>query len=677
MSCVAHRLQPKAPVSTGMVRWLQLCRRLARTFGRGKNRMLLSAAYKRNGLSRCPKIMVPTRARMVVHWGKALQQSFRHHTVRCDAVQDALDYWSAHTRRAGEAQRRLASLSRCRSTLTSWCIFLPLLVMEMLHAPQGFQTGLMTIQVTKGVFFRLHATVAQLWWHLAHLGFPQWRIAKMTAATLGSSGSCADSPMRRGFRCGVCGLLMQHGATMVKHMRESHAWLERLVEGHKHRHLAAPQQVLRPAHVLDPAQRVDLQVPTSFSELARGLDGATPPPLEVSIAVARCLQSLVEHVDFADRPGFLSKRDWCRCACVLVPRRIRSLCPQWWRVYPAVLMCGTFHNRHIIGMPGDAAVAEAAGEPGMCAGSPISGEAATARHFAAARVAAEFMTRVLEDGQTLASELAAEFDTAVISSHGDHIPLWLRNEATFCFWLPSILFTEKGEDSRSGAARLQSFVNVAKYFVSNWQVFAWPDQHGLGCQYERLMDHWRGLMQDAGVRAKVLTGKCESGRNARPSSRHFDWEAWWAMVHTNPHCVPSGTEACFAVFHGSGSWGTSEAHAESVGSILKRYSRKLSTTRVVAATQLRSHGVQGDGSDDTFIAVCWAKFFGSGRFRFETKKPSQRRKKFPQGHGSKTLHGAVAAASQRHTWSMRDVRLALQERSGARQPSRTLDADGG
>ena len=56
----------------------------------------------------------------------------------------------------------------------------------------------------------------------------------------------------------------------------------------------------------------------------------------------------------------------------------------------------------------------------------------------------------------------------------------------------------------------------------------------------------------------------------------FQWEVFWAMVHTGKmpsgavlDWVPDKCAAAFAVFHFSGMFGTSEAHAESVGSTLK------------------------------------------------------------------------------------------------------------
>ena len=69
-------------------------------------------------------------------------------------------------------------------------------------------------------------------------------------------------------------------------------------------------------------------------------------------------------------------------------------------------------------------------------------------------------------------------------------------------------------------------------------------------------------------------------------------------------------------------FGTSEVHAESVGSMLKRYAKSFSTGRVVESTMLWQHGLKGcgGGSEDAFIEVCWAHFFGSAdasKFTFQ------------------------------------------------------------
>ena len=104
-----------------------------------------------------------------------------------------------------------------------------------------------------------------------------------------------------------------------------------------------------------------------------------------------------------------------------------------------------------------------------------------------------------------------------------------------------------------------------------------------------------------------------------PGSQTFDWLAWWEMAHTNVVSkdealvafVPSGAEAAFVLFHWSGMLGFSEAHAESIGSLLKQHPPSWSTQRVVDAVVLRAHGLHEVGANDGFIQLVWARFFRS------------------------------------------------------------------
>ena len=133
----------------------------------------------------------------------------------------------------------------------------------------------------------------------------------------------------------------------------------------------------------------------------------------------------------------------------------------------------------------------------------------------------------------------------------------------------------------------------------------------------------------------------------------FQWEVFWAMVHTGKmpsgavlDWVPDKCAAAFAVFHFSGMFGTSEAHAESVGSTLKIYAKTLSTSRVVECTMLRQHGLTGTGggSEDALLEVCWSHFFGSSHpsmFNFLCRNTKKRAAKYADGCGSKTLDGWV------------------------------------
>ena len=55
------------------------------------------------------------------------------------------------------------------------------------------------------------------------------------------------------------------------------------------------------------------------------------------------------------------------------------------------------------------------------------------------------------------------------------------------------------------------------------------------------------------------------------------------MSHTDARFLPSGCEAAFALYHFMGMVGVSEARAESIASLLKRYTgaKSLSTDRII------------------------------------------------------------------------------------------------
>ena len=88
----------------------------------------------------------------------------------------------------------------------------------------------------------------------------------------------------------------------------------------------------------------------------------------------------------------------------------------------------------------------------------------------------------------------------------------------------------------------------------------------------------------------------------------------------------------------------SEAHAESVASVLKKYGLtvNLSAARVIEETVLRVGGLAGDGHDDAFLVRCWKSL---GRFNFHFKHSRKRGIMFPAGRGSKPLHRFLTAAT--------------------------------
>ena len=110
--------------------------------------------------------------------------------------------------------------------------------------------------------------------------------------------------------------------------------------------------------------------------------------------------------------------------------------------------------------------------------------------------------------------------------------------------------------------------------------------------------------------------------------------------------VPTGCEAIFEIFHIAGMLGLSEAHAESVGNLLKRYPKTYRTERVVHATLVRSHGLD-DGMEDDFIQLVSARFFGTTnkrkfRFRMRPRASQKNKKARGLGRGSGTVQRVLA-----------------------------------
>ena len=124
--------------------------------------------------------------------------------------------------------------------------------------------------------------------------------------------------------------------------------------------------------------------------------------------------------------------------------------------------------------------------------------------------------------------------------------------------------------------------------------------------------------------------------------------------------VPGQYMAAFAVWHFSGMFGTSEAHAESVGSLPKRYAKSFSTSRVLESTMLRSHGLagRGGGTEDAVLDVCWRDFFGgldAERFSLHFRNSKKRQTRYPYGAGSKTLQRYVEQTVGGPVWTQRDI----------------------
>ena len=138
-----------------------------------------------------------------------------------------------------------------------------------------------------------------------------------------------------------------------------------------------------------------------------------------------------------------------------------------------------------------------------------------------------------------------------------------------------------------------------------------------------------------------------------------NWEKWWKFAHTDLRFLPRGCEAAFELFHFMGMVGVSEARAEAVASMLKRYaperSSRLSTDRIIEKSIVRNAGLNGLSADDLFLLRCWVEYLGGlqrDKFSFRCRWQAQARKrKFPLGGGSMTIHRHLKRQQQgKRSW---------------------------
>ena len=151
------------------------------------------------------------------------------------------------------------------------------------------------------------------------------------------------------------------------------------------------------------------------------------------------------------------------------------------------------------------------------------------------------------------------------------------------FWLPEILPSRlvrrpsecsREELERFWHAKLRHLLHASAHVEGQLSVFDWPPTDQLMRQYQALMHRWSRLSEEEDVAKRVFLA---------PSQGHFDWALWWKLSHTDSRFLPSGCEAAFALYHFMGMVGVSEARAESIASLLKKYkgNNSLGTDRII------------------------------------------------------------------------------------------------
>ena len=250
-------------------------------------------------------------------------------------------------------------------------------------------------------------------------------------------------------------------------------------------------------------------------------------------------------------------------------------CKPVWKTYQKYisLSCGYIVSGHWRGRSLDTFSRVERSVPEAARGTTRAQAAAAARtSIAAARYVRTFFRK-----------LSAGYAEEVIQSHGDHIPIRVRDESVVLFWLPEILparivrrpaeFSPE-ESRRFWQAKLRRLPYTSAYVEAQLSVFEWPPTEQLMRQYKDLMHAWSRLSAEDDVAKRVFPAS---------SQGHFDWAVWWKLSHTDSRFLPSGCEAAFALYHFMGMVGVSEARAESIASSLKRYTgaKSLSTDRII------------------------------------------------------------------------------------------------
>ena len=373
---------------------------------------------------------------------------------------------------------------------------------------------------------------------------------------------------------------------MVAHIRGEHL----LPEGRFRRRHFTQAMLLRVVHVFvperyftppcpDPGAEADVVEPLTciaWRQLRQRSDAVN------SIwEVEGFLHMLRALLDYADFPALASSQGHCHLP--RVPDVVRWFfaamgsrqCKPVWKTYQEYikLSCGYIVSGHWQGRSLDIFSRVERSAP----------EAARGRTRSQAAVAAGTSIAATRYARTFFRKLSAGYQEEVVQSHGDHVPIRVRDDSVVLFWLPEILPSRlvrrpsecsPEELQRFWQAKLRRLPHVLAYVEAQLRVFQWPPTEQIMRQYKDLMHAWSRLSEVDDVAKRVFLA---------PSQGHFDWALWWKLSHTDSRFLPSGCEAAFALYHFMGMVGVSEARAESIASLLKRYkgTGPLGTDRII------------------------------------------------------------------------------------------------
>ena len=534
-----HWENAPAGTQTPLASWTAVCRKLRGFLGRGHGNYHLGVAYAQHGIKGRPKILIPSNTRMVVYSSRFLQQSFDHYVARYQALWASAEalrerIQDPSNKNKSLHKKKLANIGLWGSRLCDPATLLPSYLIHLcFQLAHGFIAGALEVQTTTQVFFPLHLCSYRVWWHLLSLGEPPTVAARYRdKIVLPSEGRNDSVAMRIGFRCKECGLLKGSGAELLEHVKDCHTH-----EGAPRRtnycesSLLSPDEVLRPSCVFRPSMSErPLAWAMSAEQACLGLgarqEGAAAPSL---FELERLFNLFGILLSYACLPGDLlgvgpdtrgEALSFLECLKFFVVVLGSPQCkPLWSSLRPYMRWCTQY---------------VATGLWRGCCLSRFSAlaplrEQMASRKKCAAVLACSAVQQATLQASAFFKALRRGFYEEVLLSHGNHVPIAVRDYATVLFWLPDVLEAVQAKSVDFWKLARVCMPKVAAYVGNQVSMYDWPSTEQLVLQYYKLMRRWSVLIGSPDVRCKAYPARKRSCLGAEPAKEGvlFDWRWWW------------------------------------------------------------------------------------------------------------------------------------------------------
>ena len=398
-----------------------------------------------------------------------------------------------------------------------------------------------------------------------------------------------------GWKCRCCGLLQLALQQMLCHVKECHVGRHGSPRPEQEALLQTTERVFRPRRLLQAQEAVVSWFgidPTGCAAMKHAADVLERHRQGVSCGEVRrmvgFLRTLLSYASFPEgarvrgREGVLLVPSCISCFYVFLGAARWRRQPSLWGALISVLLTGHWRGCNLL-------------QFGPC--HDVSHRMPYHRRVDFEKVCS-IVNGAAENVETSIGILKRSFHEAVLYSHGDHVPLKVRNYSTLLFWLPRILEETDLSDASQFWQGAEECMSIVLAWVGNQvDVFDWPDAQHVLRQYKALMVMWRQLSRRRDIASKAWA-VCKPSHDAGCCAESaFCWKYRWQVAHTDNRFCPAGLEAAFTLYHFTGMLGLSEALAESICSTLAFYSAKhknrLALDRIVEKTILFRGGAMG------------------------------------------------------------------------------------